>query len=71
MILFTLTHLASGADYAKKVYIRRNPKVAEAIAQAEQELDVDELKAFEEKMYGDVWDKEKISELDVRKSYGD
>lgn len=50
---------SSGADYAKKVYIRRNPKVAEAIAQAERELDVDELKAFEEKMYGDVWDKEK------------
>ncbi len=50
---------ASGADYAKKVYIRRNPKVAEAIAQAKQELDVDELKSFEEKMYGDVWDKEK------------
>lgn len=50
---------ASGADYAKKVYIRRNPKVAEAIAQAEAELDIDELKAFEEKMYGDVWDKEK------------
>lgn len=50
---------ASGADYAKKIYIRRNPKVAEAIAKAEQELDIDELKAFEEKMYGDVWDKEK------------
>ncbi len=50
---------ASGADYAKKVYIRRNPKVAEVIAQAEQELDIDELKAFEEKMYGDVWEKEK------------
>ena len=50
---------ASGADYAKKVYVRRNPKVAEAIATAEQELDIDELKAFEEKMYGDVWDKEK------------
>lgn len=50
---------ASGADYAKKVYIRRNPKVAEAIAKAEQELDIDELKVFEEKMYGDVWDKEK------------
>lgn len=50
---------ASGADYAKKVYVRRNPKVAEAIAQAEQELDIDERKAFEEKMYGDVWDKEK------------
>ncbi len=50
---------ASGADYAKQVYIRRNPKVAEAIAQAEQELDADDLKSFEEKMYGDVWDKEK------------
>ena len=50
---------ASGADYAKKVYIRRNPKVAEAIRQAESELDIEELKAFEEKMYGDVWDKER------------
>ena len=50
---------ASGADYAKQVYIRRNPKAAEAIAQAEQEVNIDELKAFEEKMYGDVWDKEK------------
>ena len=50
---------ASGADYAKQVYIRRNPKVAEAIAQAEQELDIADLKSFEEKMYGDVWDKEK------------
>ena len=50
---------ASGADYAKKVYIRRNPKVAEAITRAEQELDIEEFKAFEEKMYGDVWDKEK------------
>lgn len=50
---------ASGADYAKKVYIRHNPKVAQTIAQAERELDIDELKTFEEKMYGDVWDKEK------------
>lgn len=49
---------ASGADYAKKVYIRKNPKVADAIAKAEEELDIDELKAFEEKMYGDVWNKE-------------
>ena len=33
---------ASGADYAKKVYLRRNPKVAEAIQQAGKlpELDV-------------------------------
>ena len=50
---------ASGADYAKKVYVRRNPKVAKAMQQAESELDVEELKAFEEKMYGDVWDKER------------
>lgn len=50
---------ASGADYAKKVYIRRNPLVAKAIKQVEQELEDDELKAFEEKMYGDIWDKEK------------
>lgn len=50
---------ASGADYAKKIYIRRNPLVAEALKKAEQELDDDEMKAFEEKMYGDIWDKEK------------
>lgn len=49
---------ASGADYAKKVYLRRNPKLAEKVAAAEQEMDIDELKAFEEKMYGDIWQKE-------------
>ena len=49
---------ASGADYAKKVYLRRNPKVAEAVRRAESELDIDELKTFEEKMYGDIWNKE-------------
>lgn len=49
---------ASGADYAKKVYLRRNPKVAEAIQQAESELDIEELRSFEEKMYGDIWNKE-------------
>lgn len=49
----------SGADYAKKVYVRRNPKIAEAISQAEKELNMEELKSFEEKMYGDIWDKEK------------
>lgn len=50
---------ASGADYAKQVYVRRNPKVAEAIAMAGQDLIFDDFKEFEEKMYGDVWDKEK------------
>lgn len=50
---------ASGADYAKKVYVRRNPLVQKAIAEAEQQLDNSEMMAFEEKMYGDIWDKEK------------
>ena len=50
---------ASGADYAKKIYVRRNPLVAKAIKQAETELDNEELRNFEEKMYGDVWDKER------------
>ncbi|NUM32634.1 MAG: site-specific DNA-methyltransferase [Bacteroidetes bacterium] len=49
---------ASGADYAKKVYLRRNPKLAEKVAAIEKEMDIDELKAFEEKMYGDIWNKE-------------
>lgn len=50
---------ASGADYAKKIYIRRNPRVAEALAQAETALEGEALRSFEEKMYGDVWDKER------------
>ncbi len=49
---------ASGADYAKKVFIRRNPKVATAIKKAEEEMEIEDLKAFEEKMYGDIWNKE-------------
>ena len=49
---------ASGADYAKTIYIRRNPKVAEAIKQVEETLEDEELRTFEEKMYGDVWNKE-------------
>ena len=50
---------ASGADYAKKIYIRRNPLVQKAIAEAGQNLDNSEMQAFEEKMYGDIWDKER------------
>lgn len=50
----------SGANYAKKVFLRKNPKVAEAIAKVEQTLpDFEELRAFEEKMYGDKWEKER------------
>ena len=50
---------ASGADYAKQIYLRRNPSVAEELRAAEAELTDDALRTFEEKMYGDVWDKEK------------
>ena len=49
---------ASGMDYSKKVYIRRNPKLAQKIAAAEEQFDIEELRAFEEKMYGDIWKKE-------------
>ena len=49
---------ASGADYAKQVYLRRHPKLAEQMAEAEAALEFDELRAFEEKMYGDIWNKE-------------
>lgn len=49
---------ASGADYAKKIYIRRNPKVAAAMAKAEENFSDDKLRAFDEKMYGDIWTKE-------------
>ncbi|NCD11600.1 MAG: site-specific DNA-methyltransferase [Epsilonproteobacteria bacterium] len=49
---------ASGADYAKKVYIRKNPKLAQKLKEAEEALDFSEVAAFEEKMYGDIWNKE-------------
>jgi len=50
---------ASGADYAKKIYLRQNPKQAEKLKKAQQELDAEDLRAFEENMYGDIWDKER------------
>lgn len=50
---------ASGADYAKKIFIRRNPLVQKVMKEAEQNLDNEEMKEFEEKMYGDIWDKER------------
>lgn len=49
---------ASGADYAKKIYVRRNPLVQKAINEAELQLDNSDMQEFEEKMYGDIWDKE-------------
>ncbi|WP_278504639.1 DNA methyltransferase [Mitsuokella multacida] len=52
---------ASGADYAKKIYLRRNPKIAKEITFYEQSVphDKDTAYTLEEKMYGDIWDKEK------------
>ena len=51
---------ASGADYAKKVYLRRNPlKGKSGKVEEGEKIDDDRLAAFEEKMYGDVWEKEK------------
>jgi len=60
---------ASGANYAKKIYIRQNPelvtKLEQAVEdlqdqadQAGQEIDNKELQALEEAMYGDIWQKE-------------
>lgn len=73
---------ASGVDYSKKVYIRRNPKLAAKIQTIEKEIEnnieelelaaeetglnmgleiqmeMDKLRAFEETMYGDIWQKE-------------
>ena len=49
---------ASGADYAKTVYLRRNPKIVETIKKTEEKLEIEDLKSFEEKMYGDIWNKE-------------
>lgn len=54
---------ASGADYAKKIYLRRNPlgrrTSSSAASQEGTEIDNAELREFEEKMYGDIWEKEK------------
>lgn len=49
---------ASGADYAKKVYLRRNPKAADKTAMAVTEVEGAADTSFEEKMYGDIWQKE-------------
>lgn len=48
---------ASGADYARRVFIRKNPKVAEVLTMIEQNLEGDEMRSFEETMYSDIWDK--------------
>ena len=56
---------ASGADYAKKVILRKNPKLAERIATAEQEMTLDELRLFEEKNVWGYLAEGKLFELDV------
>lgn len=54
---------ASGADYAKQVYIRRDPKLAEQAHMAEAQLEDEEVRSFEEVMYSDIWDKERYLDL--------
>lgn len=49
---------ASGADYAKKIVLRRNP-LKRKDADVGTEIPENELASFEEKMYGDIWEKEK------------
>jgi adenine-specific DNA-methyltransferase len=62
---------ASGANYAKKIYIRKNPQLVTKLEEAEEQLkiskqkaeegaqlDNSELQSLEEVMYGDIWQKE-------------
>lgn len=49
---------SSGANYAKKIFIRQNPEISKKIKKKNLELDFDELRSFEEEMYGDIWKKE-------------
>lgn len=50
---------ASGANYAKKIYIRRNPKLVAKLEEIKkQEISNKDLQALEETMYGDIWQKE-------------
>lgn len=48
---------ASGANYAKKVWLRRNPNSAGQSAPNETELKPEEA-PLEETLYGDIWQKE-------------
>lgn len=50
---------ASGADYAKKICLRRNVGAKVKKDSAIIEIDNSSLAAFEEKMYGDIWEREK------------
>lgn len=57
---------ASGANYAKKIYIRQNPKLVAKLEQVQEQLqtqlgeevDNKDLQTLEETMYGDIWQKE-------------
>jgi len=73
---------ASGIDYSKKIFVRKNPIVGSKIQELNDEVDeiieeledlesetgqdlseekqfqIDRLQSFEEKMYGDIWQKE-------------
>ena len=49
----------SGANYAKKIILRQNPNLAAKNKAAEEELNLEDLREFEEVMYGDIWSKER------------
>ena len=60
---------ASGANYAKKIYLRKNPQIAERLQSAEARLQAEstpkkrdaikvEIQSIEQDMYGDIWRKE-------------
>lgn len=57
---------ASGANYAKKIYIRQNPNLVAKLEKAQEELKIEsgaeidnkDLQILEETVYGDIWQKE-------------
>jgi adenine-specific DNA-methyltransferase len=56
---------ASNANYSKKIYLRKNPKLAAKLSELDTklkaegtEVDNSDLQSFEENMYGDIWQKE-------------
>lgn len=49
---------ASGADYSKKIFLRKNPNMSNSSLRIDDKIDNKEMSSFEEKLYGDIWRKE-------------
>jgi len=57
--LSILTHRLPAVRITPRKFIyEKIRKSLKPIAKAEEELELEELRAFEEKMYGDIWNKE-------------